>query len=61
VTPDREQLYQPLVADVEERRRLWRSLIQREVLRLALRGDRVRPELLRWAEAGMSNEERQSH
>jgi hypothetical protein len=50
VTPEYEVPPRQLIADVEERRRLWRSLIQREVLRLALRGDRVRPELLRWAE-----------
>ena len=39
----------PLPIMDEEARAGWRSLIRREVLRLARRGDKVRPELLRWA------------
>jgi hypothetical protein len=45
----------PSVLAEDEARRMWRMLIQREVLRLARRGDKVRPELLRWAKSGWSN------
>ena len=33
----------------EERRLLWREVLVREIRRLWLRGEKVRPELLRWA------------